>query len=571
GAVTTFLDISARKAAAHELQEARYRLETALTAGEIGTFVWDVVADRVYGDPNFHTLFGISLRGGMAPLGEFVGAIHPEDRDRALSLMRQSLETGADYQTEYRIVSCTPERWVSARGKVVRDAAGQVVRFPGVLVDITARKHAEQARQLSEQELLRGRQELEKALAESQEARLAAEQASRLKDEFLATLGHELRTPLNAILGWAQLLRRRELTEEKTREGFLVIERNARVQVQLIEDLLDMSRIVAGQLRLDVQPVELAEVIRAAVDSVRPAAEAKNICIQVLLDSSSSPVRGDMARLQQIAWNLLSNALKFTPKGGLVTVALERVDSHIEMTVTDSGIGIAHEFLPHVFERFRQSDGSSTRRYQGLGLGLAIVKSLVEMHGGQVRAKSRGLGLGSSFSVELPLMVLNERERSDRTHSTAQASGGDHEFTDHRLLEEVVVLVVDDEKDARDLVRHLLEECGGRVITAGSADEAFELLRKERPQVLLSDVGMPGQDGYSLIRRVRQLSAHEGGDTPAVALTAFARSEDRRKALIAGFQAHVAKPAEPSELVAVIASLAGKIGLSVRDRAARER
>ena len=564
GAVTTFLDISARKAAARELLEARGRLEAALMAGEIGTFVWDVVSDRMYGDPNFQALFGISLREGIAPLSEFVAAIHPDDRERTISLVGQSLETGRDYQTEYRIISCDPERWVSARGKVERDANGQAVRFPGVLVDITERKRAEQARELSELELRRGREALEVALVESQTARAAAEEASRLKDEFLATLSHELRTPLNAILGWAQVLRRRNIDDEKTREGFSVIERNARVQVQLIEDLLDMSRIVAGQLRLDVQRVDLAEVIKAALDSVRPAAEAKGIRIQVVLDSHAGPVRGDIARLQQVAWNLLSNALKFTPKGGRVMVAVERVNSHIELTVTDNGIGIAPDFLPHVFERFRQGDGSSTRRYQGLGLGLGIVKNLVEMHGGKVRVKSAGHGRGASFSVELPLMVMNEGEPSARTHPRAPAWDVDGELTDDRLLEDIVVLVVDDEKDARDLIGHLLEECGGRAITAGSADEAFELIRSQRPHVLLSDVGMPEEDGYSLMRRVRALAAHEGGTTPAVALTAFARSEDRRKALIAGFQAHVAKPVEPSELIAVVASLAGKIGVGSR-------
>ncbi len=396
-----------------------------------------------------------------------------------------------------------------------------------------------------------------KQLLESEKAaRAEAERVSMLKDEFLATLSHELRTPLNAILGWAHLLRSRGYKDEELGEGLAVIERNTRVQTQLIEDLLDMSRIVSGKIRLDVQQVDLQDVVKAAVASVRHSADARQIRLHVVLDSLAGPVRGDPERLQQCFWNLLSNAIKFTPKGGNIQVSMERVNSHVEVCVIDNGQGIKPEFLPHVFERFRQADASTTRRQGGLGLGLSIVKHLIELHGGTVRVKSAGERQGSTFCVELPLMVVHRfGSGTPPGHPSAVAAAGDS--SDHISLQGITVLAVDDEQDARDLIKRVLEGSGARVFVAASSQEGLDLVRRERPDMIISDIGMPDQDGYDFIKQVRRLKPQEGGRTPAAALTAFARAEDRTRALRAGYQTHVSKPVEPTELTAVVASLAG--------------
>ncbi|MGN6370892.1 MAG: ATP-binding protein [Phycisphaerae bacterium] len=397
----------------------------------------------------------------------------------------------------------------------------------------------------------------EELLASERAARGDAERASRMKDEFLATLSHELRTPLNAILGWSQILKRHGGHTEDVAEGIEVIERNARAQTQIIEDLLDMSRIISGKVRLEVQRVDLAAALRAAIETVTPAAQAKGVRVQAVLDSLAGPVMGDLGRLQQVFWNLLSNAVKFTPRDGRVQVLLERVNSHLEVSVIDSGEGITPEFLPHVFDRFRQADASTTRKHGGLGLGLAIVKQLAELHGGSVRAKSPGPGKGSTFTVMLPLAPLEEKKTSDpRRHPAA-----DEKLPPPADGEPVAdisgmrVLVVDDEPDSRAMMKRMLEEQNANVILAASAAEALELLKRHRPDLLVSDIGMPGEDGYALMRRVRSLAPDHGGQTPAVALTAFARVEDRMKAVMAGFQHHVAKPVEPAELIAMMASL----------------
>src|SRR5688500_70299 len=406
--------------------------------------------------------------------------------------------------------------------------------------DVTARRRAQAER--------------EQLLEAERAARAEAERVSLIKDEFLATLSHELRTPLNAIVGWSQILSARGHADEELAEGLAVIERNARVQTQLIEDLLDMSRIVSGKVRLEVQQVELQDVVKAAVASVRHSADAKGIRLQAVLDPLAGPVRGDPGRLQQCFWNLLSNAIKFTPKGGRVQVSLERANSHVDVCVVDSGEGIRPEFLPHLFERFRQGDASTTRRHGGLGLGLSIVKNLVELHGGKVRAHSAGAGQGSTFCIELPVMVVHPpRAPAQRAH--AGTSGG-AAAADHPSLKGMTVLAVDDQSDARELIRRVLEACGARVIVAASAREGLALVPRERPDVIISDIGMPGEDGYQFIREVRRLKSEEGGRTPAAALTAFARAEDRTRALRAGYQTHVAKPVEPTELTAAVASLA---------------
>ena len=406
-----------------------------------------------------------------------------------------------------------------------------------------------------ERELLLARRRAEQATETERAAREQAERASRVKDDFLAMVSHELRTPLNAILGWSQLLAQDPDLNEDMREGLSVIERNTRVQVQLVDDLLDMSRITSGKLRLDVQRVELAAVIESALDTARPAAEAKGVRLQKVLDPGVT-VSGDPGRLQQVFWNLLSNAVKFTPRGGFVRVVMERVNSHVEVSVVDSGQGMPPEFLARAFERFSQSDTAGTRKTAGLGLGLSIVKNLAEMHGGSVAATSEGEGKGSTFVVHLPLAVVDPRAAEERVHPRGALSDG-HFVVRGLSLSGVKVLVVDDDRDARDVLRRALADSGARVATASSVAEALDEVERFGPDVLVSDIGLPGQDGYELIRRVRMLG--EGrGRVQAVALTAFARMEDRTQAMLAGFQMHLAKPVDARELIVTVASLAGR-------------
>jgi signal transduction histidine kinase/ActR/RegA family two-component response regulator len=397
-----------------------------------------------------------------------------------------------------------------------------------------------------------------KVLLESERlARAEAERTSQMKDEFLATLSHELRTPLSAILGWAQVLRRGSRDPSDLQRGLQTIERNARAQAQLIEDLLDMSRITSGKVLLDMQNVAPAPFIDAAVDTVRPAADAKNIRIEKNYAADVGTIAGDPARLQQVIWNLLSNAIKFTPAGGVVSIDLLQQSGQVAITVRDTGAGIRPEFITHVFERFRQADASTTRRHGGLGLGLSIVKHLIEQHGGTVRAESAGEGKGASFTIELPAAAPaanpGRNARAMMIKTPAPSTG---EFT-LRDLSGVHVLVVDDDRDARELIFRILSDCQATVRIAASAREAVDAMRASPPDLLISDLGMPEVDGFELLAWVRQLGRDHGGEVPAVALTAFARSEDRLRALEAGFSAHISKPVEPSELIAVVASLVG--------------
>jgi PAS domain S-box-containing protein len=391
----------------------------------------------------------------------------------------------------------------------------------------------------------------------TQEARSEAEAANRMKDQFLAMLSHELRTPLGAILGWARILRGGGAAAVLD-EGLEVIERNARVQVRLIEDLLDISRIISGKLRLEVQPVDLADVITEALAAVTPAAEAKGLRVVRDFVRHGGTVAGDPARLQQVVGNLLSNAVKFTPRSGTIRVVLERVNAHAEISVSDTGEGIEPEFLPFVFDRFRQADSSPRREHGGLGLGLSIVRQLVELHGGSVRAKSQGAGRGATFTVALPVIAARAIAGPAAPLEPGETPEADWQLPE-RALEGIRVLVVDDESDARDLLGRILGQCGAQVRVAAAAAEALDALEDHAPHVLVSDIGMPRQDGYDLIRRVRA-RGKTVKEVPAVALTAFARPEDRRRALLAGYQVHVAKPVDPHELIAVVASLAGRTG-----------
>ncbi|HEX7154282.1 MAG TPA: PAS domain S-box protein [Thermoanaerobaculia bacterium] len=795
--IATVEDITEQKQIREELIETRRRVSSAVIAGEIAIYEWDIDSDRLWGDANFDRIFGtVRDADGTAPLARFVEAIHPDDRQRVVEAVDYTVRTGADYDIEYRVINNGQERWVSARGRIEREGERGIVRFHGVVLDITARKHAEHElqrrtrlydtflsgtddlaylidregrftfanrallglwgmtleevsgktlydlgypkwhadmnmrefaqvfatkktitgevpytsptgvggtyeyvfspvldekgeveviagtsrdvterrqaaelqRRLADQlrlaleaarmgwwqyDLVTGRvywdertraiygvtdpaqtyeevlsriveedarvvdaairastdpqdakpyeveyrlrmhdgslrwivskgqgifegegaqrravtfvgtaldvteaklaqQALQSLLESERAARAEAERASRMKDEFLATLSHELRTPLSAILGWAQILGAGGNTPEEVNEGIAVVARNARAQAKIIDDLLEMSRAVSGKIRLDVQPLQLAAIVRAAAATVQNAADAKGV--RITLDEGDPGLRisGDVNRLQQVFWNLLSNAVKFTATGGQVDVRIARVESHIEVSVSDNGEGIRAEFLPYVFDRFRQADATTTRRHGGLGLGLAIVKQLIELHGGSVSVASEGAGQGATFTVVLPLVALRQPEPREERRTVRRSGVAAGEMCIE--IGGLRVLVVDDEDDARGVVRRFLEDCDAVVTPAGSAAEALALMQAEPYDVLLSDIGMPGEDGYSLIQKVRA----GGNRIPAVALTAYARPEDRLRAISAGFQAHVAKPADPAELIALVAGLAGR-------------
>ena len=384
-------------------------------------------------------------------------------------------------------------------------------------------------------------------------------EANRIKDEFLSTLSHELRTPLNAILGWTQLLRAEQLNDE-TRHGLDVIERNAKAQTKLVEDMLDVSRVSSGKLRLNVRPLNLCPLIEAAIEAIRPAAEAKGIEVRFADDrnghANDGQINGDPDRLQQVAWNLLSNAVKFTPHGGRVTITLSCADGAARLHVTDNGVGISPKFLPFVFDRFRQADSTSTRTHGGLGIGLAIVRHIVELHGGTVEADSAGEGRGATFTIQLPIAAVKHEPAAPKRVSGAAAQATAEAATEPADLTGVEVLIVDDEPDAAEVISRVLSRAGARVVTAGSADEALEKFHHARPHVLVSDIAMSGRDGYDLIRAIREMPADRGGEVPAIALTAYAREEDRIRALNAGFQIHLAKPVEPAGLTSAIAHLA---------------
>jgi signal transduction histidine kinase len=524
------------------------RLAFSVEAAELGTFYCPMPLGPMICNAKGKEHYWLPTDAQL-DFNRFYSTIHEEDRDRTRLAIERAVFKHEPYDIEYRTVALDGRiRWVRAKGRAYFDATGAPTRFDGVTLDVTALKTIEQRR--------------EEMLASERAAREEAERVIRMKDEFLATLSHELRTPLNAILGWSQILTRDPLQSDDVRQGLQAIERNTRAQAQMIEDLLDMSRISSGKVRLDVRRLVLADVVSQAVLSVRPSAEVKGVRLVTVIDPNAGPVAGDAGRLQQVLWNLLTNAIKFTPRGGRVHVVLERVNSHLELNVTDTGEGIEPEFLPHVFERFRQADASTTRRFRGLGLGLSIVKHLAEVHGGSVRVKSPGKGKGSTFTLTLPLAPttdpFGDEEREGRQHPRVGQDGP--MIYEPPNLDGIKVLVVDDDPDARDVIARILRDSRASVITAPSASEALETLRKSKPDLLISDIGMPGEDGYDLIRKVRALTTDACARVPAVALTAFARSEDRQRALLAGYQLHVAKPVEPSELLTVCASLVGRIG-----------
>jgi PAS domain S-box-containing protein len=536
-----------------EVERQARVFDTTLSAITDFAYILDRDARFLYVNKALLDLWGLTLDQALGK--DFFELKYPEELAAKLaSQVRQVFETKKGLSDETPYTSQT-----GAGGcyeyifSPVFATDGSVEVVVGSTRDVTERKRSEE--QL--RQLLAEREEL---LASERAARSEAERTSRMKDEFLATLSHELRTPLNAILGWSQILAGDGTNKEDIAEGLATISRNARAQAQIIEDLLDMSRIISGKVRLHMQRVDLAWVVQTALDTVKPAANAKSVRVDLALDPQPGPVNGDPNRLQQVMWNLLNNAVKFTPRGGSVKVILKCLDAHVEVSVIDTGEGIKPDFLPYVFDRFRQSDASTTRRHGGLGLGLAIVKQLVELHGGVVRVKSPGVGLGATFTITLPLSPNNEEPEP-------QSKALHPKMEDVSVEEDVVVdlagikvLVVDDEPDARALLKRLLEDRNALVSLAASAEDAIERVKHDRVDVIVSDIGMPGEDGYALIRRLRAMTPEQGGETRAVALTAYARSEDRVKAVAAGFDAHLAKPVEPLELIAVVANLAGRTG-----------
>nr|WP_277877176.1 MULTISPECIES: ATP-binding protein [unclassified Leptolyngbya] len=523
-----------------DIAESQEQLNLALQSGQIGVWSWDIVNDQVEWDDQMYQAFGVSPQTFDHTLESVINCIHPDDRDNFTQALSQTLGEGVEHNLEYRVVF--PDGTIhdiAARGRPFFNKMGEPILLRGIVLDITDRKRLEEQRL----QLLR-----------EQTARAEAESANRIKDEFLAVLSHELRSPLNPILGWAKLLRTQKLSESKTAQALETIERNAKLQSELIEDLLDVSRILQGKLSLNTVPVNLSTMIQAAIETVQLAAEAKSIAIEVTLEPQISQVLGDSNRLQQVVWNLLSNAVKFTPAGGKVEVRLESNEGdhtedsssftrYAQITVTDTGRGIHPDFLPHVFECFRQADSATTRKFSGLGLGLAIVRHLVELHGGIVQADSPGEGLGATFTVRLPLMATPLIPKGETQPSIAANLNG------------LQILVVDDDTDTREFVAFVLEQAGASILTAASASEAFTTLMQSQPHLLLSDIGMPDIDGYMLIRQIRALPPEQGSTIPAIALTAFAGEMNQQQALAAGFQKHLSKPIEPDRLISTIASL----------------
>ncbi|OUL31793.1 hybrid sensor histidine kinase/response regulator [Nostoc sp. RF31YmG] len=514
--------------------EERYRY----LAEAIPQLVWtaDANGEGDYFNQNWCNYTGLTLEQSLG--SGWVAALHPDDVKTAHEVWLNAVNNGTLYEIEYRFKRAADAsyRWQLGRGLPLKDEQGHVVKWFGTCTDIDEQKQLQQERA----HLL----ELE------QTARAKAETANRIKDEFLAILSHELRTPMNAILGWSKLLQSSKLEPEKTSQALATIERNAKLQVQLIEDLLDISRILQGKLTLNVTNIDLESIVLSALETMALAAQTKSIQVSTVFEQNVGLVLGDSTRLQQVVWNLLSNAVKFTPKGGKVEVRLGKADGYAQIIVSDTGKGISAEFLPYAFDYFRQADSSYTRKFGGLGLGLAIVRNLVEMHGGTVTAASQGEDQGATFTVNLPLPQDKNESLNEHNYSSS--------LTPNSLsLAGVQILVVDDDADSLEFVTFVLEQDGAEVIAASSALQALQVIEQKKPDVLVSDISMPDMDGYTLMHQVRAWSAEQGEQIPAIALTAFARKYDEQQALQAGFQIHLAKPVNPEELVAAIVRLAG--------------
>jgi len=544
-------DITDRKQTEVALQKSEQRYRDLAEAMPQVVWLMDKTGAMQYFNRQWYDYTGLSEAESLGFGG--ITSIHPDDRSRTMQVWTRAIATGESDTVEYRLRRFDGSyRWFISRGIPLRDSAGEITSWIGTITDIDHQKQLLQREQI---------------------ARETAEQANRLKDEFLAVLSHELRSPLNPILGWAKLLQTREFNPTVFKKAVETIERNAKLQAQLIEDLLDVSRILQGKVSFNTMPVNLVTVIESAMETVRLAAEAKMIEIQTTSDDSIGQVLGDPSRLQQIVWNLLSNAVKFTPEGGRVKVRLEEIQdgeetraqgkgaeivtpsprcSSVQLTVTDTGKGIDPDFLPHVFDYFRQADSKTTRKFGGLGLGLAIVRHLVELHGGTVWAESLGNDQGATFIVRLPLL---NTEKQDLKVEDA-ALDGFHSSSDTPLAK-LQILVVDDDTDTRDFYTVALEQAGAIVTATSSVEETLQALAQSKPDILVSDIGMPGEDGYTLIRQVRAMET-QGKQLPAIALTAYAGEFDQKQAIAAGFQQHLSKPIEPQELIEAVATLVNK-------------
>ncbi|NJL35545.1 MAG: PAS domain S-box protein [Leptolyngbyaceae cyanobacterium SM1_4_3] len=529
--VAFILDLSDRKQAETALRQSEDRLRMAIESAQLGTWDWNLITNELTWDAGCKAMFGLSPDATVTYETHLAG-LHPDDRDYVYESGQQALHfEDGNFDVEYRAIGIEDgiERWIAAKGKVIFDSTGVPLRFIGTVLNITEKKRAEAER--------------EQLLVREQAARAEAERANHIKDEFLAILSHELRSPLNPILGWTKLLQTRKFDEAQIAAALATIERNAKLQTQLIDDLLDVAKILRGKLSLNMTVVNLSFLIEAAIDTVRTAAAAKSISLHATLPNVGQ-VFGDAACLQQIVWNLLANAIKFTPNGGRVEIWLKQVGRQTEITVQDTGKGISPDFLPHIFESFRQEDTSTTRKYGGLGLGLAIVRQLVEAHGGTIMADSPGEGQGATFTVQLPLLNAEpELQQSD-------------ELLKQELnLTGIRVLAVDDDPDARELLTALLVQYGATVVTTTSAAEVIAALESFQPDVLVSDIGMPEVDGYTLIQQIRALPSEKGGQIPAIALTAYAREEDQQRITTSGYQWHVAKPLELEQLIRAVMTL----------------
>ncbi len=539
-------NITARKRAEVALRDSEERYRTLVEVSPQGVWVAGRDGALIYINQYWIEYSGMSLAQSSG--SGWYEQVHPQDRDHMRKTWLNALHSGSMLETEIRLRRFADRefRWHLTRGVPVRDAADQIEKWLGVFVDIHERKQTEQERA--------------QMLAREQTLRSEAEAANRAKDDFLATLSHELRTPLNAILGWTQTLQRGAASKDALLRALAQIETSANAQAKLVNDLLHVADIGAGRLRLEIRPVKLIPLIESVAESLLPAIKAREIDFQTDFDTGADQVSGDPARLQQIVWNLLSNAVKFTPRRGRIRLALQRMQSQIELSVSDTGEGISTKFLPFVFDRFRQEDASIKRRHGGLGLGLAIVRNLAELHGGSVTAHSDGEGRGARFSVQLPIRALRETAERLDPRETRPAPQTTIRHRDERPLPlaGMRIVSVDDDPSTREMLHEALARAGADVASAASAQEALATLQSVRPDVLVSDIGLPDEDGYDLIRKVRTLRPAAGGDTPAIALTGYARAQDQQAALAVGYQAFVAKPVNLDDLMALIVELGAK-------------
>ncbi|HXI28021.1 MAG TPA: ATP-binding protein, partial [Vicinamibacterales bacterium] len=558
GVVLVFRDVTNERHAEDALAEQREWFETTLESIGDAVIATDIQGHIVFMNPIAEHLTGWRLtEAGGRPCADVFNIVNENSRSTVESPVTRVLAEGTVVGLANHTVLIAAdgtERPIDDSGAPIRSRDGRIVGVVLVFRDVTDRRRSE----LERRDAALDRERLFEA---ERAARGDAERASRVKDEFVAMVSHELRTPLNAILGWTQLMVKPDAGPDVVARGLSVITRNTRLQAQLISDLLDISRIISGKLRLDIEQVDLASVVRDAIETVQRDADDKRILITRDVEGSVGMIAGDSARVQQIIWNLLSNAIKFTPEGGQVSVCVRKASAAAEIIVTDNGVGIRPDFLPHMFDRFQQADQGITRRVGGLGLGLSIAKHLVELHGGSITAESGGIGLGATFTIVLPSSVGTHV--ADRSPADGVSNGA---AQPRDSLTGLRILVVEDEPDTGELVDRLLRSYGADILLARSAEEALSRLPNGHVDLVVSDIGLPDIDGYDLMQRIRKFPASHGGATPAIALTAYARTEDRTRAFRAGYQAHLAKPIEPAELVATIASFAGLIEARRRSR-----